>query len=540
MPITCVGFGRERLPLDVAIELPPLDESIFLGDTIDLRPSIKLSELKGKTVSVSLIRNGETKIATEEIVVETDTFQTQIEFSDRPLEPGSVVYEIVATEFDEEENRQNNRLTTTVLVKEERLRVLLLQSTPGYEFRNLKNILERESFLLGDEPWFPIQLTTLLQNADHAMDTIDRSMVLTLPNIDGGLTNYDVIVFGDVDPSQLPASFENELVDFVKEQGRGAIFIAGENFTPVALADSKISTLFPFSEMTTAVETGREFRFRKTPIASTLNFVASFDSDEKSTSVFWRYPQVRLRPGVRSLAELVDSDNGTVSPAISLSYSGKGRVLFHFFDGLYRLKTDINDERISEYWLQAVRFLGRHKLNDVRQPKIEVLPREPRYGESIVVNAFLPRAFSASGEVSMDLTLFDTEGRQRRIELNREATSEDFTGKIEKLEPGDYRLQFEFVNSVVVEREFSVTENDIELEVPTADFESLKSLSRETGGRFYSIQQAAKLVNELETIQTERRRVLQSKPIWNSAPIVLLFFVIISTEWILRRRYGMA
>ena len=104
--------------------------------------------------------------------------------------------------------------------------MLLVEGAPRFEYRFLRNLLSRDK---------TIELHTLLQDAD--MDFSDagkdagdpRDKVRCSRSFPSGredLSAYDVVIFGDVNPSLLsPAALQN-LADFVdrpdKRRGPGA------------------------------------------------------------------------------------------------------------------------------------------------------------------------------------------------------------------------------------------------------------------------------------------------------------------------------
>ena len=92
---------------------------------------------------------------------------------------------------------ENNRIERTVTVRKEKLKVLLVDSEPRYEFRYLKNYLERDE---------TIDLKIVLLSSDPAYSEQDRSALPTFPAAKDDLFAYDVVLFGDADTSFLSQS----------------------------------------------------------------------------------------------------------------------------------------------------------------------------------------------------------------------------------------------------------------------------------------------------------------------------------------------
>ena len=122
------------------------------------------------------------------------------------------------------------------MVRKEKLRVLYVDSEPRYEFRYLKNYLERDE---------TIDLNVVLLSSDPNYSEQDRSAMPTFPAAKDDLFAYDVVIFGDADISYLSQSQMQNLVEFVTERGGGVLFVAGELFNPLAYHGTPLELLLP-------------------------------------------------------------------------------------------------------------------------------------------------------------------------------------------------------------------------------------------------------------------------------------------------------
>src|SRR4029078_170375 len=130
----------------------------------------------------------------------------------RPTQVGEFDYVIETPVLKEEAQADNNRQTRLVSVRKEQIRVLLVQAYPNYEFRYLKNMLDRDA---------TIRLKTVLQDADLEYAELDQSALPTFAVRREELFEYDVILFGDVNPSFLSPTVMKNIADFVEEKGGG-------------------------------------------------------------------------------------------------------------------------------------------------------------------------------------------------------------------------------------------------------------------------------------------------------------------------------
>src|SRR4029079_19426141 len=135
-----------------------------------------------------------------------------------------------------EANVNNNSELRRVTVRDEKIRVLLADFLPRWEFRELKALLEREK---------TFELKTVLQDADPEYAQEDLSALPHFPVTKEELFQYDVIVFGDVNLAYLSTSVRENLRGYVGERGRGMLFIAGPQHNPASYRATPLETLLP-------------------------------------------------------------------------------------------------------------------------------------------------------------------------------------------------------------------------------------------------------------------------------------------------------
>jgi hypothetical protein len=162
---------------------------------------------------------------------------------------GEFQYAVEVDVLEGEVNLDNNRQTRRVQVRDETLRVLYVQDYPNYDFRFLKNALGRALKRDGREK--PSKLTTVLQEADLEYAATDATAERVFPVSREELFAYDVLIFGDVNPSFLSRSVLENIVAFVEERGGGLVVLAGPRHTPLSYRDTPLARLLPI-ELETA------------------------------------------------------------------------------------------------------------------------------------------------------------------------------------------------------------------------------------------------------------------------------------------------
>ena len=157
-------------------------------------------------------------------------------FRSRPKETGERTFIVEVEPRPLELQTDNNRIERLVTVRKEKLKVLYLESEPRYEFRYLKNYLERDE---------SIDLNVVLLSSDPEYSEQDRSAMPTFPASKDDLFAYDVVIVGDADTSYLSQSQMQNLVQFVTEKGGGILFVAGELYDPLSYKGTPLELLLP-------------------------------------------------------------------------------------------------------------------------------------------------------------------------------------------------------------------------------------------------------------------------------------------------------
>jgi hypothetical protein len=72
-----------------------------------------------------------------------------------------------------------------------------------------------------------------------------------------------------------------------------------------------------------------------------------------------------------------------------------------------------------------------------------------------------------------------------------------------------------------------------------ADLDDLQRAASESGGRLLNIDQLEDLPRVLPLGRQVRLQSRPARPIWNNPWLALLFVVLITAEWLLRKRFGL-
>ena len=331
-------------------------------------------------------------------------------------------------------------------VRKDQIRVLIVQAYPNYEFRYLKHLLQRDS---------TIEVHTLLQEADPGYAEIDQAALRSFPVRREDLFRYDVVIFGDVNPSFLGTGVMRNLSEFVSEKGGGLVFIAGPRYMPAAYRDTPLAALIAAGLRRRRARAGDRgaaegFQVLPTELGFASPTMQLGDTPEQNGEIwsklpplYWMFEVSKLKPAVRVLAEHPSRSGGDGAklPLISLQYVGAGKVLFHAIDGTWRWRYRVGDVFFARYWIQTIRYLSRAKLlGKDRAAELSTDRREYRRGEPVKLRVrFTDERLAPADDDGVTVMLEEEGSNNQRVQLRRLSANRGvFEGSLADLTEGRY------------------------------------------------------------------------------------------------------
>jgi hypothetical protein len=263
--------------------------------------------------------------------------------------------------------------------------------------------------------------------------------------------------------------------------------------------------------------------------------------------LYWSIEAPDLRPGAHVLAADPSrvGPTGEFMPIICAQFVGAGKVVFHATDETYRWSRHPDGERyFARYWIQTLRYLSRSKLLEGgRTAELTCDRREYRRGEPVRFRTrFMDDRLAPVRDDGVTIVLEREGSKRRQLTLRRDDASRGvFEGVASNLPEGRYRawIAAPSLDGQPPSQRFAVLAppgEQARLEMDAAD---LQLAAKTSQGKFYTIQTAAKLIGDLPRGRHVRIESLPPKPVWNSSLLAALFVVLIASEWLLRKRFGL-
>ncbi|HLN27448.1 MAG TPA: VWA domain-containing protein [Gemmataceae bacterium] len=574
VPLFFVGIGDAQDVRDLKLHDLQVEDAVYVNDRLVFEARLTAQGYtEPRTVLARLYekdKDGKLKeLAKQPVTTDPQGKPVQFRLMHRPTEPGERTYVVdVPEQEDEVKPATNNRLERTILVRDAKIvKVLYIEGYARYEYRFVKNLLERESARAARNK--TIDLKVLLLDADNEYASEDKSAIADFPTKDE-LNGYDVILFGDVDPKDKKVGPQNlqHLADFVKERGGGLLMIAGTRWSPHAFKDSPLADVLPVQVIApppqeTEYLTG--YRPERTSIGR-FHPIFRFSPDETENTaiwnhlaeVFWYSEGYRIQPAAEVLlvhpqppAAALASHTGAGEgghPLLVQQFVGAGRSMFLGLDETWRWRYREDELRFNQFWIQTIRYLARSRLGRV---ELRVDRQTPyRRGEPIKVTVRFPDDAPPPGpdtkvEVIVTRTLPVRDAAKGEIEKETLSLAKmpgsraTYEGLLTRTPEGEYRfwLSAPVVAGSNPRAEARVLPPAGEMERLRMNQSDMERAAEETHGRFYTIANAERLLDELPS----GTRVAFDTPqppqlLWNHFAMFALVLTLLGSEWGLRKR----
>lgn len=565
IPIHCVRVGSPLPPPDVVVGGVRAPHQVLARDLLTVEAMIEFGAIEeGNSVEIRLVDEA-TGVVVARKVVFARAEGVPVELHTKPDRVGPHRYRVEVDALIGELSYDNNSERVEVDVIDDHLRVLYVEGYPRYEYRYLKNALVRED---------SFDVSVLLLEADKDFVQEGTMPIRRFPQSPEELNRFDVIILGDVDPrgGWLSAAQMNMLLDAVANNGQGLAVIAGERAAPARFAGTPLARLLPVrldpgGEWRDAG--GRGFHPAVTPegdASSILRFHTDRETNAELFSalpeLYWVMPTLGAKPGATVLLEhptRQNSGDGHKMPLLVTGRYGRGKVLLQATDDTWRWRRHTGELLHDAYWVQLVRFVANPGRNRPETPfEIRTEARTFAYGDPVRVRVeiFDPRLLGEiEDNVMLQLTRLVTSrsdadsgknGLRADVVSNVSAVrigsqARIFEATIVPTSSGSFRVtapELPTHNTRLKPLLFQVEGPDLEAKQPSADHDSLERIAAATGGKVVGLGELPAL---LAGIPDRSIRIPDDivEPLWDTKLALMLFVGLISTEWALRKAFGM-
>lgn len=542
-PVFALPLGSDtRLP-DIAVS--GFDVPTFAITGKPVRIPFTLSSSLPETHSVLVTMTSDQGDEISKQVTIPALGRVQDTFSWKPGAIGDLVLTIKIPPSEKERNTKNNQISAPISIRKEELKVLVIESFPRWEYRYLRNALERDP---------GVKVSCLLFHPDIKAKGGGKGYLKEFPAPEI-LSGFDVIFLGDVGLGEKQLSKEQctALKQQVANQASGLVFLPGFRGHQHSLVNTALADLFPVI-LDQAQPRGwgspspGQFELTDLGLRSLLTRLA--DTDNENQNVWRSLPGFqwfagidRAKPGTEVLATHSSETNrfGRI-PLIVTKTFGTGKVLFMGTDGAWRWRKGVEDKYHYRFWGQVARWMAyQRNMASGETMRLFYSPDRPQSGDVMTLNA---NVMSIGGEplqsatVVVQATAPSGKVESIRLQPGGEEQWGLFTGTFAPQEPGQYAITMTCAeNGGVLESSITVQGSAREKVGEPARYEVMEEIARITRGELITKPDVAAIIAKIsalpEPTPLERRLRIWSHPIWIGMIVLLL-----GGFWIGRKMIG--
>ena len=549
IPLWSVLFGQQRSGSqgrDAEIVQLSVADDVFVKTTVEVSGRVRLTGFGDRDVVVRLLveePDGVLEEVARTVVrsVGADAEET-VRLSWRPEQPGERKLSLVVDPLEGETVITNNEVSSFVNVIDGGLQVVYLEGALRVEQRFLRRTLAASPDMQVAFRW--------IDSSDRSDWPVDLSDVLT--------DEVDVFLIGDLDSSAVSPE-QLALINDRVGQGAGLGLLGGLHaFEAGGWGSTPLQPALPFERDPLSRqrfdEPIRESLHLRGPLQMLpderfggISILRLADTPAENLAAWRELPPLEgantLGPLAAAARPLAVSQAG--DPLLVAKNYGTGRVAALAVDSTWRWVMQGEDRAHRRFWRQFIFWLA--SSDDITDDALWVRPAQRR------ISAGMPLSFNAGlrqadGEPIEDAVveaeIVAPDGTKRPVRLVRDG--ESWAGQLTDCsQPGDWTIAAAAARAgkPVASREarFTVFRQDLEMANPIANGLVMRQLAEETGREPQLAEDIAAIFEEL----LERPAVYESEAEWNwslwdSWPMLLMTVGLLSLEWFLRKRWGLA
>jgi uncharacterized membrane protein len=544
-----VGVGNPNPPKDYEVVRVFAPKKVWRNTALDAYVTVRHTDFPGPFEIQ--VRRGEEIVLTQKVqptAEDGDLQRVRLTFTPDHTE-GSATYRVMVPSVPEEKVTDNNFKDIVVEIQDDRLPVLYLEGSPRMEYRFLRRAMfrDRDFRLVG-----LLRLASdrfYIQGANPAEAYLSKGFPTTADQ----LFAFKAVVLGDIEAGYFTKEQLALLEEFVKERGGGLLMLGGVNsFGLGKYEGTPVAKMLPVTiSARDGAYSDQEYTARPTA-ESAGHLIMRLSEDDDSSRLLWDQmppligitPVGPLKQGAVPLLTQRPEDGGKT--VLAVQNYGQGRTAAFTSGGswYWQVSRPASDEFHEKFWKQMVRWLvvgAKERLSVATNA--DVYSRK----DSVIIRATVrQKDLKPVNDATVIAKVTDPLGNVEEVPMYWTLSEPGvYQARYKPGEEGNYRLaaRVDGWDMPPVETAFEVSEPFVEFSNAGRKDGVLATMAGLTGGQYFPGDQAAALPDRIAQA-VEKGREMGTAPVdrelWDAPALFLLCLVLLSVEWIVRRKSGLA
>ena len=552
IPVYTIGIGDTARATDAELTKINLPRRVLVGSRLNIESYVGLSGFGPTTVLMSVREDGRA-VKTEEFNLRgNDTQVLNLEIT--PTNPGIHRYTVEITPIDGELTVDNNKQDALVEVIPGPQKILYVEGEPRWELGKI-----RESLLPNEKNVTLVSLQRTGENKFYRQGiSTQNELVNGFPVTEEELFAYDALIIGSVEANFFSAEQLRNVEAFVARRGGGLLALGGRlSFDAGKYKGTTLDELLPVSLTGGPVDDASSFAPVYKPQltgAGQTHPITRLNDDRAANQKAWNeLPPISvsealtaIKPGASVLLEARRADGGAQTvPLLVQQRYGRGQTLALTASDTWRwrMRMDSKNNAHEAFWRQMLRYLVSttplqteiaaeqdvYALEDTVRVVADIRDRKFNPVNDAHVVARVTKPSGGSVDVPLKFTTLD--------DLNM------YVGEFKADELGQHSI--ELVGTSVSLGQLNARSNLLVTDLNREYFgaaqnsDLLKRIATETGGKYYQAGEVQSLLDDLTYRQSPYSERV-TKDLWDMPINFMLIVGLLSTEWFLRKREGLA
>jgi uncharacterized membrane protein len=542
LPVHTIGFGKEMAAHDLEVEDVAVAAKAMAGSRVTATVTLHQHGYAGQRATLN-VKDGDKLLATKDVTLDKDGVTQSETMFFNAGDAGVKSISFALEPLPGEQSAANNAVTRLVDVSAEPRRILYVEGEPRWEFKFIRRAEAEDK---------GVQIVSMLrttENKIYRQGIADPSELADgFPTKAEDLFRYQAIILGSVEADYFTPVQQELLHEFVDKRGGGLLFLGGR----FALGDggwasSSVADLFPtFLPNQKGTFHRESATVQLTPAGAESPITRLLDDRAANIDRWRKLPYLNdyqdagaPKPGATVLAQTIA---GRPMPLLVTQSYGRGKTALLATSGTWRwqMSAPLNDPSHDLFWQQLLRWLAKDSPGQVTA----TMPQQTLMDEGHVQMTVVARdrEFNPAADAHVSAHMIGPGGESTMVDLTPVPNtpgnySLDWTAD----KPGSYvaevtadRGSVELGKDVIsFQREDGVAENFH----TEQNRELLEKLSNETGGRYWEVNELDRLPKEISYSEAGIS-VRDTKELWDMPAVFLALLGLMSTDWLLRRKWG--
>ncbi|MBK9098278.1 MAG: VWA domain-containing protein [bacterium] len=528
IPVFSVGIGDTTQRTDVELKKVLHNDIIYAETPTSILATVSNKGFAGELITATLYEDN--KFTSQQTVNLSSSGIQNINFDYKPQSSGEKKLSIQLSSLKGEFTTANNKQVFYVNVLSNKIKVLLLASSPNADLTFIKNSLMRDE---------NIQVNSIVQiSRDKFQGNLNYNLV----------DSADVLFLIGFPADATPEELLNRVITKIREKKTPFFVTLSSGISLNRI--SRFGNDLPF----TIAQSFSGFKEVQPYILPEQISNPIFKQVEKNPLENWNNLPPVLQPNAifssrvesKALAQIKLNNNVTNSPLIiSSSFSGR-RSIGVLAKDIWKWKLQVAPKGLDlfdSFIVNSLRWLRAGE--DQKLVNVKTSKKNYSQGERI---EFTAEVFDESLDPVSDAGIkIKISSLANNYETDMQNVGSGlYEGSIIINEPGDFNFSAEAtVDNRILGKDngsFNIGEIDIEMVNPVMNYSFLNLIANETSGEFYFADDYQPLLAKLKElkINSSKEKVITSEfALWSDTWLLIIAVLLFSLEWFIRKRNGM-